>query len=413
MKTTLVACVMACIMTGNLLAAEAPLLDRSQQTIRLMNWWSPVREALTEKQVDLMVESGLNFLLFMGYTPENCKRALGAASKHPWVEALVWDERIFKVTDTDAKSFSNLDDVVRDYQSYSAFRGFVVRDEPPTKEYPRLGKFFDYARERWPGVMPYVNLLPNYANMADVGATDYADYIRRYIALRPPMVSYDHYLFTTGGDGDMWFANLEEVRLQCLTAGIPPWVIIQFSAWPGIRAANEGELRFCAYSALAYGYKSICYFCYAAPDKDMKQCAIELDGSVNKERFALLKKVNKDVSSVGHVLMSLTSRRVYHTVPLPKGTQAIPADGWIRSFSSGEWTVGEMQGQHSSYVMVVNRNHDKPQKASVKWSPDVTAVYRVSRHNLALEPIAMVKGSTDISLAPGDGELFMITLFAK
>lgn len=391
-------------------AADLPLLDRSNEPLRIMNWWSPVREALTEKQVDLMVDSGLNFLLFMGYSPEHCKRALGFASKYPWVEAIVWDERIFGVSDLKPESFARIDDVVRDYKSYSAFKGFVVRDEPPTAEYTRLGKIFGYTREHWPGVIPYVNLYPNYVNAPDVGAESYADYVRRYIALRPPMVSYDHYPFPIGGMSDVWFSNLEEVRGQCLAAGIPPWVIVQFSAWPGMRAANEGELRYCVYSALAYGFRGICYFCYATPEKVFSQCAVEFDGSVNKERFALLKKVNKDISTHGPVLMALTSRRVYHTEPLPKGTQGIPSDGRIRSFSRGEWVVGEMQGRLGSYVMVVNRDCRKSQKASVHWSPDIKAVYRVSPRNLALEPIALGKEKTSaINLDPGDGALFCVT----
>jgi|GEM_PF-5503581 len=408
MKTVLLSVLMGCAMAGSLQAAEKPMLDRSEANIVITNWWSPVREKLTEKQVDLMVESGLNQLLFMSYTAEDGKRALGFASKYPWVKAILWDERIFGISDTNPASFSNLDDVVRDYQSYSAFKGFVVRDEPPTGEYTRLGKIFSYTREHWPGVMPYVNLYPNYVNAPDVGAKTYADYIAKYIALRPPMVSYDHYPFPIGGTGDMWFANLEEVRSQCLAAGIPPWVIIQFSAFPGMRAVNEGELRWCAFSALAYGYKSICYFCYATPDSEFSGCAIEPDGSVNKERYALLKKVNADVSTLGHVLVTLTSRRVYHTDPVPKGTVGIPSDGLVRSFSGGQWVVGELRGEHGQYVMLVNREFAKAQKATVHWAPEVTALYRVSSRDPALDPAGLKAGATTVSLAPGDAALFRI-----
>ncbi len=393
-------------------ADAKPILDRSDEPFRIMNWWSPVREHLTEKQVDLMVGSGLNFLLFMGYTPEHCKRALGYASKYPWVEALVWDERIFGADPDIPGSSKNIDAVVKDYQSYHAFKGFVVRDEPPVKEYARLGWVFDYTRERWPGVIPYVNLYPNYVNAADVGAKDYADYIRRYIALRPPMVSYDHYPFLTEALAPEWFHNLEEVRRECLTAGIPPWVIVQFSAWPGMRAVNQGELRWCVFSAMAYGYKSVCYFCYATPEEVFTQCAINLDDTVNAERYALLKRVNKDVAALGPVMMALTSKRVYHTEPLPAGTQGVPSDGWVRAFSGGEWMVGEMRGEHSSYVMLVNRNPNKAQSASVSWSPDVKAVYRVSE-DLSLQPVRLRAGKSgqresSVSLPAGSGALYCI-----
>lgn len=403
-----------CAVTSLTVADAKPLLDRSDEPFRIMNWWSPVREHLTEKQVDLMVGSGLNFLLFMGYTPENCKRALGYASKYPWVQAIVWDERIFGASPDDPGSSKNIDAVVNDYRGYRAFKGFVVRDEPPVKEYTRLGKIFDYTRERWPDVIPYVNIYPNYVNPADVGAESYTDYIRRYIALRPPMVSYDHYPFLKEGVAPEWFRNLEEVRRECLSAGIPPWVIVQFSEWPGIRAVNEGELRWCVFSAMAYGFKSVCYFCYASCDKDMGQCAINLDDTVNTERYALLKRVNKDVAALGPVLMALTSKRVYHTEPLPAGTQGIPADGWVRAFSGGEWLIGEMQGAHSSYVMLINRNPHKSQSASVSWSSEVKAVYRVS-DDRSLQPIRLRKGKdgspeTSLTVPPGSGELYCIEL---
>ncbi len=292
------------------------------------------------------------------------------------------------------------------------FNGFVVRDEPPVKEYPRFGRIFDYTRERWPGVIPYINLYPNYVNIADVGAESYADYIRKFTALRPPMVSYDHYPFATEGIGPEWFHNLEEVRRECLTAGIPPWVIVQLCAWPGIRAVNEGELRWCVFSAMAYGYKSVCYFCYATPDKDFTQCPINLDGTVNAERYALLKRVNKDVAALGPVLMALTSKRVYHTEPLPTGTQGIPADGWVRSFSGGEWLVGEFQGAHSSYVMLVNRNPNKAQTTAASWSPDIKSVYRVSEDQ-SLQPLKLRTGKSgqpecSVSLPAGSGALYCV-----
>jgi hypothetical protein len=393
------------------------LLDRSSEPFRIMNWWSPVKENLTEKQVDLMVDCGLNYLLFMGYSPEHCKRALSCASKYPWVEAIVWDERIFGAdAPKPGESFSNIATVVNDYQSYRAFKGFVVRDEPGTAEFPRFGRIMSYTRSRWPGIIPYVNLFPNYVNVKDAGAKSYDEYIQQYLACRPPMVSYDHYPFPKEGVAPAWFDNLEVVRRECLSAGVPPWVIVQFSAFPGMRAVNEGELRWCVNSAMAYGYRSVCYFCYATPAEDgFAECAINLDGSVNPKRYALLKKINREIAPLGSVLMALTSRRVYHTAPLPQGTQGIPKDGWVRAFSSGEWMAGELQGRHGSYVMVVNRNPHKPGKASISWTPDIETVYRVSRQDLALEPVKLKRGKaegreSEIDMEPGAGELFYIGL---
>jgi hypothetical protein len=113
--------------------------------------------------------------------------------------------------------------------------------------------------------------------------------------------------------------------------------------------------------------------------------------------------------------MALSSRRVYHTEPRPQGTHGIPADGWIRAFSGGEWVAGEMAGQHGSYVMLVNRNPHRFQQARISWAPDVNAVYRVSKRNLMLEPVKLKRAKSGnqeaiVKMDAGAGELFYLDL---
>ncbi|HEQ60370.1 MAG TPA: hypothetical protein ENN74_02045, partial [Firmicutes bacterium] len=117
------------LLGGTLTAAragepEAPLLDRSSEPFRITHWWSAQREALSEEQVDLMVEAGLNYLQLMGHQVEHNRRALAAASKYPWVEAIVHDGRLSEVKLEAPDSFQRIDDIVKDYSSYPAFKGF-------------------------------------------------------------------------------------------------------------------------------------------------------------------------------------------------------------------------------------------------------------------------------------------------
>ncbi|UCD56398.1 MAG: hypothetical protein JSV16_11240, partial [Candidatus Hydrogenedentota bacterium] len=189
------------------------------------------------------------------------------------------------------------------------------------------------------------------------------------------------------------------------------WVIIQFVEWPGMRLVNEAELRWLVYSSLAYGFKSISYFCYFTPGGQFKNGAIEADGRVNPERFALMKKVNRDLHTLGPVLMALCSKRVYRTGLAPEQGSGIPEDGWIRS-AEGEWVVGELQGQKGSYVLLANADYQQPRKARIRWAPKVRSVYRVSKQDGQPEQVRLRrrKGGPELvmSLAAGDGELYRL-----
>ena len=405
------------LLGGTLTAAragepEAPLLDRSSEPFRITHWWSAQREALSEEQVDLMVEAGLNYLQLMGHQVEHNRRALAAASKYPWVEAIVHDGRLSEVKLEAPDSFQRIDDIVKDYRSYPAFKGFYVIDEPSATRFPWLEGIYTYTRERWPEVTPYVNLYPNYCPPHGLGTATYAEHIEQYLAIRPPLLSYDHYPFYVDSVNEAgWFSNLEEVRRQCLGAGVPYWVIIQFVEWPGMRLVNEAQLRWSVYSALAYGFKSISYFCYFTPGGQFKNGAIEPDGRVHPERFALMKKVNRDLHALGPVLMALCSERVYRTGLAPEQGTGVPEDGWIRSVE-GKWIIGELQGQRGSYVLLANGDYEQSQEARIRWAPEVQAVYRVSKQTGRPEPVRLRprKGLPEaaFSLAAGDGELYRL-----
>ena len=59
--------------------------------------------------------------------------------------------------------------------------GYMLRDEPNVADFPALRERADAIRNAKPGKLAYVNLFPNYANMQQLGAKDYDEYVSKYI----------------------------------------------------------------------------------------------------------------------------------------------------------------------------------------------------------------------------------------
>jgi len=133
--------------------------------------------------------------------------------------------------------------------------------------FPGLAKVTAALHEKAPGKWPYINLFPIEVAPKDLGAKSYDDYIDLFVAAcHPPILSYDHYALMEDGSlrPDYW-SNLLAMRNASLRHNIPFWDIVQSNAHFDVREPTPADLRFQAYSTLAYGARGIAYFTYYAP----------------------------------------------------------------------------------------------------------------------------------------------------
>ena len=150
----------------------------------------------------------------------------------------------------------------------AALWGYQIKDEPHAYEFPGLKKTLDEIAAAQPGMLRFINLLPNYASSTN--ATNYGSYVDRFVStVEPDLLSFDSYpnfakekTSTSNITKHGYRANLAVMRARGLAAGIPWWNF--FSTMPvfGEGDPTEAQLRWQVYTSLAYGATGFMYFCY-------------------------------------------------------------------------------------------------------------------------------------------------------
>ena len=122
--------------------------------------------------------------------------------------------------------------------------GYYLRDEPGAGMFPGLAKVADLIRELSPGKWPYINLFPDYANSDQLGTTNYAEYLERFVATcHPSIISYDNYsLMDDGSVRENYWSNLEAVRAAARKHGLEFWNIVLSVGALQLPRAERGRL---------------------------------------------------------------------------------------------------------------------------------------------------------------------------
>ena len=151
----------------------------------------------------------------------------------------------------------------------------------------------------------------------------YQAHLRQYLEfVKPSLISYDHYQFTSKGDSPDYFLNLALIRQASLDSGVPFLNIVQAATWtPSMRVPNPDEMRFLLFSTLAYGAQGISYYVYCCPGHTGG--IANPDGSPTP-LYEALKYLNHDFVAIARELQPLKSMGVYHAGMLPAGAEPIP-----------------------------------------------------------------------------------------
>ena len=177
-------------------------------------------------------------------------------------------------------------------------------------------------------------MFPTYASNEQLGNKGekipaYEEHLRQYVeTVKPALVSYDHYQFTTNGDSSDYFLNLSLIRRAAQDSGLPFLNIVQACTWsPSMRVPTPDEMRFLVYTTLAYGAQGISYYVYCWPG--------HTGGIANPDGtptpiYDALKTLNREFVAIASQLRSLRSIGVYHAGMMPPGSRPLPADDGFR-----------------------------------------------------------------------------------
>ena len=137
-----------------------------------------------------------------------------------------------------------------------------------------------------------------------LGTPTYEEHIRQYCEYVPAdYISYDFYYKNVGVAKD--YANLRVVSDACRNTGREMWVTVQVNSYDPKVWITENELRFQAYSALAFGAENITWACYTA---GWWTNQVVDEKGVKTRQYDKLKKINAELHSIGKDYMRYTSK---------------------------------------------------------------------------------------------------------
>lgn len=227
-----------------------------------------------------------------------------------------------------------LDALVRRVKNHPALYSYFIVDEPSASAFASLGKLVAYLGQHDPTHLAYINLFPTYATNQQLGtpgdtAQAYQRYLDEFLAqVKPQLLSYDHYQFSTAGDTGQYFLNLALVRRAAQRAGIPFLQIVQACTWtPSMRVPRPDEMRYLVYTTLAYGAQGISYYVYSHPGHTG---GIALADGTPTPLYHALKVLNRQFVAIARELQPLRSLGVYHLGMLPPGAEPLPGDAPFR-----------------------------------------------------------------------------------
>ncbi|HOX55831.1 MAG TPA: hypothetical protein P5205_03875 [Candidatus Paceibacterota bacterium] len=366
----------------------------------IMAWnWTPKDPAVLQK----MKDCGLTVAGFV--SPETLDACQAAGLK-----AIVSDTRTsgYDWGNVDeAKARQNVASLVGEVGQHPALYGYYLRDEPNAALFPGLAKVAKLIRELSPGKWPYINLFPDYADAGQLGTSDYAEHLERFIAVcGPAIISYDNYsLMDDGSLRANYWSNLEAVRAASRKHGLVFWNIVLSSAHFNYREVGAADFRFQAYTTLAYGGRGLSYFTYFTPSHgNYRMGPIDQFGNQTPTWY-FMQHVNLQIQKLAPTLLHLTSDAVYHFGSVPSGTSGPPTNSLVTGVGGDNFMAGDFTHRDGTrYLMIVNKDLSKSRVCSPSFRQAPRRVQHVSAYTGGLTSFE----GEDVWLAPGAGVLLKV-----
>lgn len=259
----------------------------TRERIRIGAWVTPQPEAIDADFIATYRAAGFDWILADGALLHSDYRGilLRECDRHG-IELILGDGGYQKAAEATAEYFD-----------HPCFAGTYISDEPGTEQYGELAEICAaYIRDTG-GKLPYINLLPMYANAAQLkfgahaAAIEYydpdPDLYRKYCdqfcrMFDVPYLCTDIYpLNWTQGRRTTYKNYCESINVAASSArehGKEFWCFIQTFAWTaGKRTPTESEFRWQSYCMLSFGCRALLCWTYAGSKPEFPSL-IALDG---------------------------------------------------------------------------------------------------------------------------------------
>lgn len=403
-----------------------------------ITYWYGIRpEFLSRQRLEEAREAGFT-VIECSYGPETNKKVLGWCDELG-LKANVGDPRIHAALAGTEGWERGLDEMIADYAPYAAVNRYFMRDEPLDDYFPTLGRVADYLHAHDPAHGEYVNLLPLHA-VPPAEGEDFITRYRRHIdgffaTVHPTVLSYDHYNLCmrevdsaegltparlspenvarngwegksfAAYDGAGYYDNLEVIREKAAFYGVP-WmdIILLVEHWH-YRWPTEAEVRWEAFTALAYGSTAISYFTYWTPGTAHTEPwsyhnGIILSDGTRGEKYPIVRAINRELQTLYAAICGegdMVSEAVYHVgEEADVLTRPFTGHGNYAAMEGGRLVAGFFQG---GACLLVNKDYTAPASLTVRAEG---TLYRLSKATGEWLPC-----DGTLTVAPGDGELIL------
>ena len=202
------------------------------------------------------------------------------------------------------------------FVDHPAIWGIDVGDEPSALDFPHYGKVTALTERLFPNQFAYLNLYPNYASVAEntaaqtvnqLGTTTCDEHIRQYCEnVGLDYLCYDFYPYSLTDDRTSFYGinrayeNLRVVSNACRATGRSMWIVLQDNSNRPKEWISTDQLRFQAYSAMAFGAEVITWACFTA---GWWHNQVLDDKGEKTEQYEKLRKVNGELRTIGPAYM--------------------------------------------------------------------------------------------------------------
>lgn len=265
--------------------------------------------ARSEKHVKELKECGVDFVIGM----DNDREILDLFDKYG-VKAVVsgivpsWFGGKGENSGT-MKDVNKKEDYIKgreNFTDHSAIVGIDIGDEPSSLDFPYYGEMARLTSELFENKFPYMNVYPSYGMLGDnspeqikkeLGTDTYKEYLKAYcenIAL--PYLSYDHYVYSS--DKARFISDLAIASKLCEEYSKKLFIVLQVNSHKEGILLSENELRYQAFSALAFGVSAISWACYTGGW--WYNNVLDENGEKTAQ-YEKLKKVNAEIKNITKV----------------------------------------------------------------------------------------------------------------
>jgi len=391
----------------------------TRDRIRLGAWVSPRQEAIANDFIATYNSGGFDWIIANGPLAgaDNKEMLLRECDKHG-VELILGDG-----------AYKNPAVATAEYFDHPCFAGTYVTDEPGTQQFDQLAEVCNAYSQATGGKLPYVNLLPMYANAAQLkygasaAAIEYYDpdpaVYRKYCdafcrKFAVPYICTDIYpLNWAQGRRTTYRDYCESINVIAASAREHRkdfWCCLQTFAWiPSKRTPTEAEFRWQSYCLLSFGCKGLLCWTYAGHTADSPSL-ITVDGRRTNTWYdaATVFKEIRQISDafVRYKNLGALAHRCTDQTPYLKFSNPLPSCPTIRQIECDDpLLVGcfaEQAGPNRALTLVNMSELEAVKTAHVKLKIAGTTVSAWPRgERTALLPAA--DGFYHLTLPSGEG----------